>query len=128
MRNFRANYTTDSWSGTCGILLSTALLISCSYPWRSPPDSVQFLPGLSESSLDLPRVAVCCRNVVLCSLVRDLCLAQSVIVELVSLFACACVHGVGSCVDYALDKKNWLKKIPVRLHINLLVLGVECSV
>ena len=112
MRNFRTNYTTNLWSGTCGTLLSTALLISCSYPWRSPPDSAQSLLGLSESSLVLPRVAVCFRYMLCCA----------------ALFV-ICVHEVGSLRRFSRWIKKILgKKIPVRLHINLLVLGVECFV
>ena len=94
MRNFRTNYTTNLWSGTCGTLLSTALLISCSYPWRSPPDSAQSLLGLSESSLVLPRVAVCFRYVLCCA----------------ALFV-ICVHEVGSLCRFSRwIKKNWVKK------------------
>ena len=94
MRNFRTNYTTNLWSGTCGTLLSTALLISCSYPWRSPPDSAQSLLGLSESSLVLPRVAVCFRYMLCCA----------------ALFV-ICVHEVGSLCRFSRwIKKFWVKK------------------
>ena len=99
MRNFRTNYTTNLWSGTCGTLLSTALLISCSYPWRSPPDSAQSLLGLSESSLVLPRVAVCFRYMLCCAALFVICVhARRLLLSYVCRVHLPCV--ITACLMY----------------------------